>query len=183
MKRYAIAAIAVAAATAATGAMWQWTGHGISLFFFPAVVVSAMYGGYGPAAVATLLGLPYCSYAARIEPRDGRVQVRRLTARGHDVVEAPLPALVGCTQALGEPRYPTLRGIMSARQKPIRVLSLADLDLGGIPVGGAAATSRVTSVTTPPGRAAARVVRGSASDGAREAVAFSRSGRSSSGRR
>ena len=129
-------------------------------------------GGVVAAAVATLLGLPYWSYAAQIEPQDGRVRVRRLTARGHDTVEAPLPALVGCTQALGEPRYPTLRGIMSARQKPIRVLSLADLDLGGIPVGGAAATSRVTGVTTPPGRAAARVVQGSASEGARETVAF-----------
>jgi electron transfer flavoprotein beta subunit len=129
-------------------------------------------GGVVAAAVATLLAMPYCSYAAQIEPRDGRVRVRRLTARGHDVVEAPLPALVGCTQALGEPRYPTLRGIMSARQKPIQVLALADLDLGGIPVGGAVATSRVTGVTTPPGRAAARVVQGSASEGAREAVAF-----------
>ncbi|HXG40225.1 MAG TPA: electron transfer flavoprotein subunit beta/FixA family protein, partial [Candidatus Limnocylindrales bacterium] len=62
-------------------------------------------GGTGvvPAGVAALLGLPYLSYAARIEPGDGRVRVDRLSPAGYDVLEAPLPALVGCTQALGAP--------------------------------------------------------------------------------
>jgi len=61
-------------------------------------------GGVVGAGVAALLGLPYLSYAARIEPADGRVRVHRITPTGYDVVEAPLPALVVATQALGEPR-------------------------------------------------------------------------------
>ena len=82
------------------------------------------------AGVAALLGLPYLSYAARIEPDDGgRVRVRRISPTGYDVLEAPLPALVVATQALGEPRYPSLKGIMAARSKEIATRSLADLGL------------------------------------------------------
>ena len=47
---------------AITAAMWQWTDHGISLFFFPAVVISAIYGGYGSAAVATVLAVASQAY-------------------------------------------------------------------------------------------------------------------------
>src|SRR5205814_1626934 len=78
-------------------------------------------GGAGvvPAGLATLLGLPYLSNAASIEPAGDRVRVRRITATGHETLEAPLPAFIGCTQALGAPRYPTLKGIMGARSKEI----------------------------------------------------------------
>jgi len=73
-------------------------------------------GGAGvvPAGVATLLGLPYLSYAATIEPNPdaGTVRVNRISPTGYEVLEAPLPALVVATQALGEPRYPSLKGIM-----------------------------------------------------------------------
>ena len=80
-------------------------------------------GGAGvvPAGVAALLGLPYLSYAAKIEPDPaaGRVRVHRISPTGYDVLEAPMPALVVATQALGEPRYPSLKGIMAARSKTI----------------------------------------------------------------
>ena len=72
-------------------------------------------GGVVAAGVATLLRLPYLSQARRIEPIDGGVRVDRLSDGGHDVLEATLPAVVVGTQLLGEPRYPTLRGIMGAR--------------------------------------------------------------------
>lgn len=129
-------------------------------------------GGVVGAGVATLLGLPYLSYAARIEPADGRVRVHRITPTGYDILEAPMPALVVATQALGEPRYPSLKGIMAARSKEVVTRSLADLDLGGTPVGGAAATTRLVDARPPATRAATRVVRAPAAEAAREVVAF-----------
>src|SRR4051812_20083766 len=72
-------------------------------------------GGVVAAGVAARLGLPLLSAAAAIEPDPsaGTVRVRRLSARGYDVIEAPMPAVVSCTQALGAPRYPSLKGIMA----------------------------------------------------------------------
>lgn len=117
-------------------------------------------GGVVPAAVATLLGLPYLSYAGKVEPaRDGAIRIHRLSPVGHDVLEAPLPALVVGTQVLGEPRYPTLKGIMGARSKEMAVRSLADLDIDPATVGGAHATTALVSHRQPPARSATRIVR------------------------
>jgi electron transfer flavoprotein beta subunit len=112
------------------------------------------------AAVAARLGLPYLSYAARIEPDvDGSsVRVHRLSASGYDVLEARMPALVMGTQVLGEPRYPSLRGIMQARGKEVVVMTLADLGVDPARVGVAAATTRVLGVTLPAPRSGAVVV-------------------------
>jgi len=129
-------------------------------------------GGAGvvPAGVATLLGLPYLSYAAKIEPNPdaGTVRVHRISPTGYDVLESPMPALIACTQALGEPRYPSLKGIMAARSKELTTVALADVE------GGEAApsTTAVLGAEAPPPRAATRVIREPAEDAAREVVAF-----------
>ncbi len=130
--------------------------------------------GVVPAGIAALRRLPYLSYAAKIEPDPdaGRVRVHRISPTGFDVLEAPMPALISCTQLLGEPRYPSLKGIMAARSKTIETRSLADVGLDGSQVGGAAATTQVLDAASPPARAATRVVRGSAEEGAREVVAL-----------
>ena len=110
------------------------------------------------AALAARLGLPYLSYAAEIEPvGPGSVRVRRLTADGFDVLEAPLPALVMGTQVLGAPRYPTLRGIMAARSKAPTTWSLADLGIDPATVGGGAAETEVLATAVPSARAAATI--------------------------
>lgn len=112
------------------------------------------------AAVAARLGLPYLSYASEIEPAgDGRVRIHRLSATGYDVLEAGMPALVMGTQLLGEPRYPSLRGIMQARSKTIDSWSLADLGLDPASVGLSAATTRTVDADRPPERAGATVIR------------------------
>lgn len=131
-------------------------------------------GGVVAAGVAATLRLPYLSNAARIEPDPGtgRVRVRRITATGYDLLDAPMPALVVCTQVLGEPRYPSLKGIMSARSKEIATRTLGDLDLVPAEVGGAAASTQLLDSRRPPARDATRVVRGLAEEGAREIVAF-----------
>jgi electron transfer flavoprotein beta subunit len=133
-------------------------------------------GGAGvvPAGIAALLGLPYLSYAASIEPspESGTVRVRRISPTGFDVLEAPMPALVVCTQALGEPRYPSLKGIMAARSKEITTLDRAGAGDTGGDVGGAVALTTVLESRKPPERAATRVVRGPAPDAAKELVGF-----------
>jgi len=131
-------------------------------------------GGTGTVAagVAALAGLPYLSYAAQIEPTDGRVRVRRISPTGYDLLDAPLPALIVATQALGEPRYPSLRGIMAARSKSIETWSLTDLGLDPAGLGGAVATTRVVRTKAPPPRAATRVIREPAAVAATELVAF-----------
>ena len=120
------------------------------------------------AGIAAKLGLPYLSNAAKIEPDPaaGTVRVRRITPTGYDVLEAPMPALVVCTQVLGEPRDPALKGIMSARSKEIAGRSIADLGLDAAAVGGSAATTEVLDSRKPPARGATTVVRGSAEEGA-----------------
>ncbi|MGI8704175.1 MAG: electron transfer flavoprotein subunit beta/FixA family protein [Candidatus Limnocylindrales bacterium] len=118
-------------------------------------------GGVVPAALAVRLGLPYLSYASQIDPApDGSsVRIRRLNPTGYDVLEAPTPALVMGTQVLGEPRYPSLRGIMQARSKQVQTWTLADLGFEPSAVGAAAARTAVVSAERPPERGGATVIR------------------------
>jgi electron transfer flavoprotein beta subunit len=123
--------------------------------------------------VAARLGLPLLSAAALIEPDPaaGRVRVHRLSAKGYDLVEAPMPAAISCTQALGAPRYPSLKGIMAARSREIASRSLADLGGGLAPADGTWAT-RVVAAEPPVARAAGRTVTGAPADAAREIADF-----------
>ena len=129
-------------------------------------------GGVVGAAVATKLRLPYLSSAARIEPNPdaGTVRVRRISPAGFDVLEAPMPALIVGTQLLGEPRYPSLKGIMAARSKEIVTRSLADLGLDPAAIGGGVSRTRVSGQQKPPARAATQVVWGTPDEGAKAIV-------------
>jgi electron transfer flavoprotein beta subunit len=129
-------------------------------------------GGLVGAALAARLKLPYLSSAASIEPDldTGTVRVRRISPSGFDVLEAPMPALVVGTQLLGEPRYPSLKGIMAARSKEVVTKSLADLGLPGDSVGGGASRTSVTGQRKPPPRGATQVVRGTPEEGAKAIV-------------
>ena len=131
-------------------------------------------GGVVAPGVAALAGLPYLSYAATIEPdaAAGTVRVNRITPSGYDVLEAPMPALISGTQALGEPRYPSLKGIMAARNKEITTLTLADLGIDPATVGTAGATTKVVDSRAPEPRAATRVVREEPDEAARQVVAL-----------
>ncbi|HJP87913.1 MAG TPA: electron transfer flavoprotein subunit beta/FixA family protein [Candidatus Limnocylindrales bacterium] len=129
-------------------------------------------GGVVGAGLAALLKLPLMSSAAKIEPDvdAGTVRVRRISATGFDVLEAPMPALIVGTQLLGEPRYPSLKGIMAARSKEVVTKSLADLGLDPAAVGGSVARTRVTGSTKPPARGATQVIRGTPEEGAKAIV-------------
>ncbi len=128
-------------------------------------------GGVVGAGIATLLALPLVSGAAGLsETGDGTLRVRRLAGAGEETVETVLPALVVGTQLLGEPRYPSLKGIMGARAKEMAVQTLDDLGLDPLVVGGAAATTVVVAQRPPAERAATRVIREAPDLAAREIV-------------
>jgi len=95
-----------------------------------------------PITVAELLGLPSATFARKLEVEGGMLRTERLTEEGFDVIECPLPALASVTGSADEPRYPTLKGIMSAKSKPLEQLSLADL---GLSAGDVTPGQRVTA--------------------------------------
>jgi electron transfer flavoprotein beta subunit len=123
--------------------------------------------GVVPAGIAATLSLPYLSYAGAIEPDPGAgtVRVHRLSPTGYDLLEAPFPALVSCTQALGAPRYPSLKGIMAARSREIAVRSLSDLGVEA-PSGGW--STEVLTAEPPPSRGATKIIQAPADEAARE---------------
>jgi electron transfer flavoprotein beta subunit len=98
--------------------------------------------------------------------------VQRLSAAGYDVLEAPIPALVMGTQLLGAPRYPSLRGIMQARSKPIDTWSLADLGVDAGRVGSAAAWTKTLDANKPAERGSATFVRESTDVAVTQVVDF-----------
>lgn len=82
-----------------------------------------------PLGVAEILGLSCISLGKKVDVQDNMARVERIIADGYEVVEAPLPALVTVSNELGQPRYPTLRGIMTATRKQPTIWSISDLDL------------------------------------------------------
>jgi electron transfer flavoprotein beta subunit len=105
-------------------------------------------GSLVPGAVAAIRGLPLLSYGSELRLADGAARIRRLTATGFDIVEAPLPVVASVTDQVGEPRYASLKGIMAAKRKPLETWSLADLGLDAESLRGAALT-RVVEARPP----------------------------------
>jgi electron transfer flavoprotein beta subunit len=110
------------------------------------------------AALAERLALPCISQAAELSIADGKATVKRQTEFGYDTIETPLPAVVGVSDAINEPRYPSLKGIMAAKSKPQERLSLADLGLDASDVGDAGSRTEVLGLGEPPRRGDTRIV-------------------------
>jgi electron transfer flavoprotein beta subunit len=104
------------------------------------------------SAVADLLRLPVVSQAASLELADRKATVKRQTEYGYDVIEAPLPCLVAVSDAINDPRYPSLKGIMGAKKKPYDELSAADLGVPAEEVGEAGSRTTVLTLADPPSR-------------------------------
>jgi electron transfer flavoprotein beta subunit len=104
------------------------------------------------AAVADRLQQPVISQAAELEIGERKVKVKRQTEFGYDVIEAPMPAVVAVSDAINEPRYPSLKGIMGAKSKPQETVSLADLGLGADSTGEAGSRTAVLALADPPAR-------------------------------
>ena len=111
-----------------------------------------------PAMVAERLGVPQVTFAGSLTLEGDGVRIEREGDSFTEVVEASLPALVSVTDQINDPRYPSFKGIMAAKKKPVQTWGLADLDLTPDQVGLSAAWTAVDDVTARPPRQAGQVV-------------------------
>ena len=109
------------------------------------------YTGTIPAQVAELLGWPSLTFAKQVEIEDGTATIHRQTEAGYDVVSASLPAVVSVTAGEVEPRYPSFKGIMAAKSKPVDEVTVTDL---GLTDEAIAANQTITTVAAAPAREA-----------------------------
>jgi electron transfer flavoprotein beta subunit len=116
------------------------------------------YTGTTPVQVAELMGLPSVTFAKSVESDGSKVKVNRQTEAGFDEVECPLPCLVTVTAGVVEPRYPSFKGIMAAKSKPVEELKLADLGIDAGQVGFQGARQEITEITKAEERQAGEVV-------------------------
>jgi electron transfer flavoprotein beta subunit len=116
------------------------------------------YTGTTPVQVAEFLSLPSVTFAKKISVGDGKVHVERQTEAGYDEVEAPMPVVVTVTAGVVEPRYPSFKGIMAAKSKPVDQLTVADLGIDAGQVGAMGARQEVADVTAAEARKAGEIV-------------------------
>jgi electron transfer flavoprotein beta subunit len=100
------------------------------------------YGGVVPSAVAELLDMPLLSFASKLDIDGGTAKIQRQAELGYNEVEASLPALVSVVKSINEPRYPSMKGIMQSKKKPIDTWNLTDLELDTGTVGAGAAREK-----------------------------------------
>ena len=103
-----------------------------------------------PALLAERLGLPQLSGARKLTVDGGVARIERQTDGGYWDVEAPLPAIVSTWDTINEPRYPSFKGIMAAKKKPVETKTLADIGLDASLVGQANATTQVLDFSGRP---------------------------------
>ena len=116
------------------------------------------YTGTVPEQVAELLGLPSITFAKEIHLEGGTVKVQRQTDRGYDDVESPTPAVVSVTAGVVEPRYPSFKGIMAAKSKPVDEVTVADLGIDAGAVGWAGAGQEIVEIVQAEEREAGTIV-------------------------
>jgi electron transfer flavoprotein beta subunit len=114
--------------------------------------------GAVPAMVAEVLGLPELTHARKVNIEGRTVTVERQTDDAITVLQAELPAVISVNEKINEPRYPSFKGIMAAKRKPLSTLSLADAGIERTEVGLANATSTVIESTPRPPRVAGQIV-------------------------
>jgi electron transfer flavoprotein beta subunit len=112
------------------------------------------------ALLAERLGLPQLSMARKVSVEPGSsVTIERQTENGYDVVTAALPAVVSVVEKINEPRYPSFKGIMAAKSKPLTALGIADIGLDAAEVGLDNATSVVVDFAARPPRSGGQIVK------------------------
>jgi len=132
--------------------------------------------GVVPAMLAERLGVPQVTFAGKLSVADGQVEISRDSDSASETVVAELPAVVSVTDQTGEARYPSFKGIMAAKKKPVQTWGLADLGIEPSQVGLGAARSAVLSVSARPPREAGQLVKDEG-DGGRQLAEFLVSGK------
>jgi electron transfer flavoprotein beta subunit len=121
------------------------------------------------ALLAERLGVPQLSFASKVEIDGEAIRIHRLTEYGYDQVEASLPAVLSVVEKINEPRYPSFKGIMAAKKKPVETLSLADAGIDPARVGLAASATEVVSFAKRPPRQAGTIVKDEGDGGSKAA--------------
>ena len=116
------------------------------------------YTGTMPVQLAELLGYPAVTFARKIHLDGSKVIIERQTEGGYDQIECPMPAVVTVTAGVVEPRYPSFKGIMGAKSKPVEQLSVAELGLDASSVGAVGARQEVVAVAAAPEREAGEII-------------------------
>jgi electron transfer flavoprotein beta subunit len=111
-----------------------------------------------PAMVAERLGVAQLTFAQKVEVDGSTVTIQRATETGYDTVEAAMPAVLSVVEKINEPRYPSFKGIMAAKKKPVESLSVADAGLDAAKLGLSAAWSEVADFAARPPKAAGTIV-------------------------
>lgn len=101
------------------------------------------------SAIAEILGLPSATLVKKIEIADGKAKIERILSDGHEVVELPLPAVLTISNELGEPRYPTIKGIMAAKKKEPITWKPADIGVEPAKVGAAGRRAKMLKLFQP----------------------------------
>ena len=114
------------------------------------------YTGVVPEQMAEVLGLPSVTFAKKVVVDGTTLKVDRQTEEGYDEVTCPLPALISVTAGVVEPRYPSFKGIMAAKSKPIDTVTASDL--GVSPVGFEGAGQKIVNVGQAEARAAGEII-------------------------
>jgi electron transfer flavoprotein beta subunit len=127
--------------------------------------------GVVPAMLAERLGVPQLTLASKVDIDGQSVTVRRVTDDGYQVVTGSLPAVVSVVEKINEPRYPSFKGIMAAKKKPVQTLALADLGVDAGAAGLAGSATSVADFAAKPPRAAGTVVKDEG-DGGTTVAAF-----------
>lgn len=115
--------------------------------------------GLVPGGLSEALGIPLVTYAVKLELSENSIKVHRQVTGGYQEVQAPLPAVVSVVKGANEPRYPSLKGIMSSKRKEIQKLALADLGLDPASVGLQGARTAVTASQARAEKSAGEVAR------------------------
>ncbi len=121
------------------------------------------------AMLAERLGVPQLSMAAAVEIEGTGITIHRQTDYGYDQVSASLPAVISVMEKINEPRYPSFKGIMAAKKKPVETLTLADIGIEAGQVGLGAATTEVVSFAKRPPRQAGTIVKDEGDGGSKAA--------------
>ncbi|MGH3881283.1 MAG: electron transfer flavoprotein subunit beta/FixA family protein [Actinophytocola sp.] len=124
-------------------------------------------GGAIPAMLAELLGYPQLTHAREVTIEGSAIKVTRETEEGLTHLEANLPAVVSVSEKINEPRYPSFKGIMAAKKKPVETIGIADLGIDAGEVGLANAWSTVVEVAPKPPREAGQRVEDEGDGGAK----------------
>jgi len=112
------------------------------------------------SGIAEILGLPSVTVAKKIDVTDGKAKVERVTADGYEVVEVSLPALVTVSNELGEPRYPTIKGIMAAKKKEAVIWKPADIGVEVSQIGAAGKSTKLLKLFQPVREGKCEVIQG-----------------------